>query len=417
MRHVAFTTLCLLPGAALAQAQPLAHVVPMRPQFEYLRPFRTPDKNLQPPLELYDQLRIMQAIVRSPGSAKVEIDKDGREVCDSPAWREARSKAEIAAARMGGYLAVVCQESGSAADRSLGFYGAYWIDSVQDTIAIMSLIPGEPVAQIREAAMQRALPFLRVQLAKNRGGDAGPRAPSAEEFASGKTLGSRVYDRPDAPQYDFDLNPWCALLECKEERDRAQGLWFLRELVLIREDHGPASLALIQTLLPGLLAHRASEVGRQACAYLAAVDPKKRPQPADDADAAAVQAWADAIVNDVFPPIRRISAGLVELYPSSDVDRIVALGRDLLGRDAIGSTASGTVNGIFYRGFKVQRLPEPLDRLGLPKDAVITHVNGVPVSDSGGLLETVELFAQRKQALIVEYVAREERKAIEFRLK
>ncbi|MEZ5966451.1 MAG: hypothetical protein R3F56_21625 [Planctomycetota bacterium] len=417
MRHVAITTLCLLPALMRAQTPRPVHVVPMRPQFEYLRPFRVPDKNLQPPLELYDHLRTMQAIVRAPGSYKIEIDREGREVCTSPAWRDARDKAEVAAARMGGYLAVVCQESGSAADRGLGFYGAYWVDSIQDTIAIMSLIPGEPVASIRADAMQRALAFLRVQLAKNRGGSSDPRAPSPTEYAGNEATGSRVFNNPDAPLYDFDVNPWCALLECKEARDQAQGLWFLSELVKIRKDQGPPTLALVQTLLPATLTHSEAEVRKQARAYLAAVDPETRPVPADDAPAEQVRAWLEAIVYDVFPPIRRISSGLVELYPSADLDRVAATGKDLLSRDAIGSTASGTVNGLYYRGFKLQRLPDPLDRLGLPTDAVVTHVNGVPVTDSKGLLQTIELFVARRQTLIVEYVAKEQQKALEFRLK
>jgi len=417
MRQPTVVLIGLLAVPVSAQGRERVPVVPMRPQFEYLRPFRAPNKNLQPPLELYDQLRIMQGIVRAPGSYAVETDTDGREVCTSPAWREARAQAEVKAARMGGYLAVVCQESGSAADRSLGFYGAYWIDSIQDTIAILSLIPGEPVAQVREEAMQRALPFLRVQLAKNRGGDAGPRAPSPADFAANAAVGSRVYDRPDAALYDFDVRPWCALVECESARDRAQGLWFLRELVAIRKDLGPQTLDLVKTLLPEQLTAAESEVRAQARAYLAAIDPEQRPLPADDAPRDATIAWMEAVLHDVFPPIRRISAGLVELYPSRDLDQIVAAGKDLLGRDALGSTASGTAGGVYYRGFQLQRVPAPLDQLGLPKDAVITRINGVGVNDSKSVLETIEQFAARRQALIVEFVADERQKAIEFRLK
>lgn len=403
------------PPAFAQEPKPL--VVPMRPGFEYLRPFRAPDKNLQPPLELYDQLRVMQAIVQTPGQYKVEIDKDGREVCDSPAWRDARTKAEIKSARMGGYLAVVCQESGSAADRELGFYGAYWVDSIQDTIAIMSLIPGEPVAKIREAAMQRALAFLRVQLAKSRGGASEPHDASPVEHAANQALGARVYNNPTAPLYDFDLAPWCALVESGDARDQAQALWFLRELVTIRKDIGPPSLDWIRTLLPAALSHREANVATMARAYLAAVDPKSRPAPSESAGPEAVTAWFDAIVYDVFPPIRRVSSGLVELYASKDLEQIATAGRDLLARDAIGSTASGTANGVYYRGFKVQRIPAPLDLLGLPKDAVITHVNGVPVVDSKSLLEAVEPLAERRQAVMVEFVLGEQQKAVEFRFK
>jgi hypothetical protein len=414
MRSVLLSGLSLFVGA-LAGQKP-APVVPMRPQFEYLRPFRSPDKNLQPPLELYEQLRVMQGIARAPGQ-RVTIDQEGREVCDSAAWKEARAKAEVKAARMGGYLAIVCQESGAPADRSLGFYGSYWIDSIQDTIAIMSLIPGEPVASIREEAMQRALPFLKVHLAKTRGGEGEVRAASPVDHAAGQARGGRVFDDPNAAVYDFDINPWCALLECEEPRDQAQGLWFLREVIAIRPAFGPASLELVQSLLPPLVVHDHSEVRRHARAYLAAIDPKQRPAPAEDAPVSDVQAWLASILYEVFPPIRRVSAGLVELYPSADLDEIVATGKDLLARDAIGSTASGTAGGVFYRGFKVQRLPAPLDRLGVPKDAVITRINGLPVTESKEVLAAIERFGADKQAMMVEFVAKEQVRAIEFRLK
>lgn len=408
--------LCVFALAGAVAGQQPAPVVPMRPQFEYLRPFRAPDKNLQPPLELYDELRTMHTIVRAPGQALAH-DKEGREVCDNPAWQQARERAEIKAARMGGYLAIVCQESGAAGDRALGHYGSYWIDSVQDTIAIMSLIPGEPVAAVREEAMQRALPFLRVQLAKSRGGEGGGRAPSPADFAGNRALGSRVYDDPNAPVFDFDVNPWCALLECTEARDKVQGLWFLRELVLIRKSYGPQTLDLVQTLLPDLLVHEHADVRRHARAYLASVDPKERTAPADEAPAAEVTKWLEAVLYEVFPPIRHVSSGLVELYASADLDSIAATGRDLLARDAIGSTASGTVGGVYYRGFRVQRIPKPLDLLGIPKDAVITRINGVPVTDSKSVLDTIELYAGRKQALVVEFVAKDQQRAVEFRLK
>ncbi len=418
MRLSAALVLLLVPALAIAQdpAPKPKPTVPMRPQFEYLRPIRSPNKNLQPPLELYDELRQMRAIASGSG-ARVSVDQDGREVCDSAEWQQARARAQIKATRMGGYLAVVGQDSGDAADRALAYYGAYWIETIQDTISIMALIAGEPVPQIREEAMQRALAFLRVQIGKNRGGGSGPRGASPVEFGEGRAIGQRVYDDPDAPAYDLDINPWCALVACEQARDQAQGLWFLRELVLLRKQYGAESIALIQGLLPALVVHKEPEVRKQAHAYLAAIDPRKRPVPAEGMPNEAVLAWLDAVIYDLFPPIRRVSAGLYDLYPSADLAQIVATGKDLLARDAIGSTASGTVGGVFYRGFKVLRQPTPLDLLGLPKDAVITSINGAPVTDSKSLLATLTTILGNKRSLMVEFVANERQKAIEYRLK
>jgi hypothetical protein len=403
----------LVPAVVAQDPKP---IIPMRPQLEYTRPLRTPDKNLQPPLELYDELRVMRAIARDP-AAKVTFDSDGRQVCDSESWRQARAKAEIKATRMGGYLAVVGQESGEAADRALAYYGAFWLDSIQDTLSIMALIPGEPVPAIRDDAIQRALPFLRAHLGKTQGGEGGARAPSPVDYAQGRVTGDRVYQDPNAPAYDFDINPWCALLECEQARDKAQGLWFLRELVTIRKQYGLETLTLVKSLLPGLVVHADQEVRKQARAYLAAVDPHNRPAPPDDAPDSAALAWLESILYELFPPIRKISPGLFELYPSTDLDQIVAAGKDLLSRDAIGSTTTGTVNGVFYRGFKVQRLPKPLDLLQIPLEAVITAINGVPVADSKGLLDTITATLRTKRALVVEFVARDQQRAIEYRLR
>lgn len=413
MRLPAVLALSLVPAAAQALTPPPGKI-PMRPKMEYLRPFRNPDKNLQPPMELYEELRTMLAIARDP-SVKKSYDEEGREVCDHSAWREAMSRAQIKSARMGGYLAVVCQESGDAGDRALALYGAYWLDSLQDTISILALIPGEPVPHLREEAMLRALPFLRVQLAKNRGGEGGARKASPVDHAHGNVIGGYVYEHPDAPLYDFDVAPWCALLETPQARDRAQGLWFLAEVAAIRREYGLAALGLVQHLLPALAIEREAEVRRHARRLLATLDPRERPEPVADAPDDEVRAWVEAVLYEIFPPIRQVSSGLIELYPSKDLDRIIATGKDVLERDAIGQTASGKVNGMFYRGFKVQRIPEPLDLLRLPKDAVITHVNGQPVTDSATLLRAIEATAG-KGSLMVEYVASGQQYAIEYKL-
>lgn len=410
--------LCLPALAAQARLTPTdtTSVVPMRPGFEYLRPFRTPDKNLQPPLELYDDLRKLDAIVRNPGGARVHTDDQGREVCDHPAWKEANIRAQIKGTRMGGYLAVVAQDSGSVGDRRLAHYGSYFVDSVQDTISIMSLIPGEPTALVREEAMPRALAFLRVHLIKNRGGERVVREATATDHAEGRAIGNKVYENPDEPVYDFDVRPWCALVEAGDVRAQAQALWFLAELIGFRTEIGPVTLVLMQPFLGKLLVHENAELRKHARAYLAAVDPQHRAQPKADASAADVERWFALVVYTVFPPIRRVSSGLVELHASGDLDRIAETGAELLGRDALGSVASGTVNGIYYRGYRLQRIPAPLDQLGIPVDAVVTHVNGLPVTDSKSLLDAIKLILAANKPVMVEFIADRQTKAIEYRV-
>ncbi len=412
MRLPASTCLLL---SAFTVGQTKTSVIPMREGFAYLRPFRTPAKNLQPPLELYDELRQCLAIASNPGAYKVSHDEQGREVCDSPAWKDAHRRAEIKAARMGGYLAVVCQESGSAEDRRLGFYGAYFIDSMQDAIAITSLIPSEPVARIREEAMVRAVQFLKVQMAKKRGGQAGPRPATPVDYSEGRAVGGRVFEDPDAPVYDLDVTPWCALVESGDPREKAQGLWFLREVGTANKQVGALALNFMQTFVRDLVVHEHAEVRKQVWGLLAAADPQGREAPGADAAADAVKSWSEAVLYDLFPPIRLVSAGLVELFPSADLDQIVATGKELLARDGIGATATGTAGGIFYRGFRVNRQPKPLDLLRLPANAVITRINGVPVADSKELLDTIENFVKRKQALVVEFIHQDQTKAIEYR--
>jgi hypothetical protein len=48
---------------------------------------------------------------------------------------------------------------------------------------------------------------------------------------------------------------------------------------------------------------------------------------------------------------------------------------------------------------------------------VITRINGLPVTESKEVLAAIERFGADKQAMMVEFVAKEQVRAIEFRLK
>jgi hypothetical protein len=218
--------------------------------------------------------------------------------------------------------------------------------------------------------------------------------------------------------YRIDAGPYLTMLELDDYRDLAQALWFLRQLIDIVPESARSILFFAKEHLPRLLTHERDVVRHEARLFVQIVDPEKRTMPAEDAPAPDQLAWFDAVIYDVFPPIRPISEGLTELYPSEDLERIIAVGRDVLSRSAIGERHQGRLpGGTHYRGFKVMRLPEPLDRLGIPLDATITAINGSPVTDGKSVLAAVERYVEAKQDLMVEYVDQGEPKVMEYRLR
>ena len=127
--------------------------------------------------------------------------------------------------------------------------------------------------------------------------------------------------------------------------------------------------------------------------------------------------WLDDVLYDVFPPIRIISPGLVDLYASEDLDQVIEKGRDVLSREAIGEPDSGKLpNGLFYRGFRIATLPRPLNKLGLPVGAVVTTIQGQPVATGAQILTALETWFANSRSVMVEYVEGGRTKAIEYRL-
>ena len=156
----------------------------------------------------------------------------------------------------------------------------------------------------------------------------------------------------------------------------------------------------------------------EAFELIAAADPKSRPALPTDSDPSDVETWLSAVLYELYPPIRVISNGLIDLYPSADLDEVVEVGTELLKRDGIGSVRNGqTNNGAYYRGFHIGRTPEPLDKLGLPIGAIITSINGQPVSESAQLLEVIKTELEVRLQFLVEYVHDGEMLAIEYRVR
>ncbi|MEM7202992.1 MAG: hypothetical protein AAF628_22220 [Planctomycetota bacterium] len=388
----------------LATALPLAAQAPDQATTDPLyglRPFRNPQENVATPQPLFRNLQLMVNRIEAIGADQMRFDEDGREVCDDPTWQRTREKVLGQLFNMATVFGLVMRDSRHPNDRRLAAYGAFLVDRVDHVFDLMKFFPGEPVRETREAALRRSIAFLRVHWPKNVEPDDGAVTDQAAEQA----------------QYQVQIEPFAALMAEPDPRDQAQGLWFLKELCGIRDNVYPALLALARPRLGELLTSADPLVRQEARGFLQAADPEHREPPkADDNDA--LLAWSEAVLYDVFPPIRRVNEGRTDLFPSADLDQLVKVGRDALQGDAIGSTEQGRLQpGLYYRGFRVTRLPEPLDRLGIPVDAVITAVNGTPVTSGPDLLKAIETWLEHRHVLMVEFLVNRQSRAIEFRIK
>lgn len=391
-------------------------------QQDLLTPFRNPQSDVPIPdrqVEVFRQLRLMMNLAENVGP--VSTDSQGREICDNPRWKEAYETL-LEHYVDPGFLSYVLRNSGSADNRRVALYGSYFVTNPEYVIDLIEHIPGEPVQRFREASYPRAINYLRVHLPRKFG-------DLTEEEVAGLNrppVGSPVANsmgitrelQPEDRLHALDLRPFVQLLEQDAPSDRAQGLWFIKECFWI--DKGLATIWM-ERMAPRLRLFLMSDddaVRKECIGVIEAADPKRRPAPAVDADAADIEAWLDDVMYELYPPIRVISSGLIELYPSEDLDKVVEVGSALLGRDGIGSLRSGkTGDGMFYRGFAVLRAPDPLDRLGMPVGAVITAVNGQPVGEGTQLLEVIRSQLEHKLQFLVEYVHDGRVKAIEYRLR
>ncbi|MEC7727001.1 MAG: hypothetical protein VYD05_15870, partial [Planctomycetota bacterium] len=120
-----------------------------------------------------------------------------------------------------------------------------------------------------------------------------------------------------------------------------------------------------------------------------------------------------------FPPIRNLNDAIIQLYPSGERDAIVDAAIAALENDSIGDPFRGQGDdGKWYAGYRIARVPEPLAPLAIPAGAVITSVNGVTVDSGAALLAVVKKLAGRPRPtrLLVEYVRKSARYAIEYRI-
>jgi hypothetical protein len=378
------------------------------PSKDWRMPFRSPETNLEPPLAMYEPLRVMRQLARS-GKVPMRLDDEGIEVSDDPEWRRACQRL-LETRQDAGYLSLVIRESASVEDRAVAFYGAFYQPDPAQVMALIAHIPGEPVRELREEAYRRALDFLRVHLPKVNAGDAASTTP-AQVGPAGVTP-----PKPGEHTYQLDLEPFVALLRVDDPTDRAQGMWFLGEVVRIRPDLADDVLAAVKAWLPELLVAADAGVRAGARSLLALLDPKHRAAPPADATAEAVAAWHAAVMYDVFPPIRPVAPGLTELWPSEDLERVVEVGQRVLLEGSLGDPWSGRLrDGGPYRGLRIAKVPEPLEKLGLEVDQVVTAINGSPVATCAEVLALLKSQVGHRTSFLVEFVAGGRAQAREFR--
>lgn len=359
--------------------------------------FRRPSKTVETPTDAMADLQVMLQLAREHGT---RIDDRGREVCDHPVWQTRRQSLEQKMFNLATFFGQILLDSNNPNDRRLAAYGTFYLDDPHHVFQLITFFAQEPDRSIRETAFKRSIDYLRVYL---------PRDARVDDEASATA---------PRPLYTLAAYPYLDLLKLEDPRDQAQGLWFLGQVMEIRPDSGTAILRESRARVRELLVSDKDLVRRHARAFVRYSDPKQRTVPEDDATDEALLAWIDEITDELFPPIQRVSGGLIDLYPSDELDRAARVGREALTTKEIGETASGKLSsGLFYRGYRINRLPEPLDKLGIPIGAVITSINSQPVSNAKKILEIAERSLEAGHRILVEFVFGGQSMVMEYRLR
>jgi hypothetical protein len=299
-------------------------------------------------------------------------------------WRRLRNELKGKIARKGGLLGTIVWDSAVVEDRATALYGIYHLDEPRTTIELIPLIAGEPVHELRARHYPLAVEFL------------------AEHWRKGSP-------------HTLNAAPFFGLLRTGDVRDEAQALWFLTRLLELRPEYAVEFLEAARDPLRKLLVAKHDDVRSHARTFLSAIAPNV-PPPARDDDAGRLE-WLDKILYQLLPPLRARGTGVIELHPSADRDQVVAVGREALRGESIFTKAQGrTRDGAHYRGLRVARLPEPLDKLGVPLEAVLVALNGVPIADGPALLQHLETLIKTQRALLLEYVHDGTTRALEFRV-
>ena len=408
-------------GAATSPARAQQAVDCGYPERDVLSPFRAPSDITAPPDELFRNLRIM----RNLATQKPELasfDRKGRQIVDDPTWRQAYDRVQEIGLDAG-MLAQMMRLHRNGDQRGVAFFGGFYCDNIGYVMELISHIPGEPIRGIREQAFPKAVAFLRAHLGRTFGQLSDeerevvlanmpePGSPAA------KARGIQRAPLDGDHLHALRMQPFFQLLDVEEPIDRAQGLWFLKEVFTIRADLASAWLEPALPRVKQLLLDEDAQVKKGAVELLQQVGPDDLPAPPDDDDA--LLAWADRAGKHLFPPIRNLNDAIVQLYPSPERDAIAAAAVRALEDQSIGDPFRGQDDaGKWYSGYRVARVPDSLAPLAIPAEAVITTVNGATIGSAAGLLTLTRKLMKRPRPtrVFVEYVRKGKRHAVEYRV-
>ena len=336
--------------------------------YDELTPFRNPTGLKVPGAPqvklppIVEEFVIMFNLAVSARSEDLVVDESGRQIYADPRWAASLEKVLELSIRMEGWVGKLFMESDNVLWRRVCAYGMFYFNNPQDVINMIAFLPGEPRRDIREDSFWRVVEYLAIHLPQNR-----PQNPLTPN--NGVVV----------PLYQFNPMPFMQLLDKPEELDQAQALWFLAEVLSFRPDLGKSYLSEIVDRVPALLTSSSAMVRSRALDFLAAIDrtPGRAPEPsATDEERLA---WLGQLEYELYPPIRHISSGLVEIYPSADRERLVTVGRQWLDdKDFLPKATEVTKSGMTRYGVRVNHLPDPLDKLGIPMGALIMGINRAP---------------------------------------
>ena len=422
MNVASHTLLCA--ALSVAAAAPAAAQEPTQcgyPERDILSPFRSPKDVAAPPDELFRNLRVMQNVARRSPEL-TSIDGKGRQVVDNDAWRQAYDRAQ-AIGIDAGMLAKMMRLHRNVDQRGVAFFAGFYCDNIGYVMELISHIPGEPARSIREQAFPKAVSFLRAHLGRRFGeltdeeravvvaNMPKPGSPAA------KARGIQRAPRDDDHLHGLRLTPFFQLLDVEDPIDRAQALWFLKEVFRIRMDLASAWLEPALPRVKELLLSDSPDVRAEATTMFQLIGPADLPPPPEAAPA--LRAWADRASKHLFPPIRNLNDTIVQLFPSAERDALVEAAVAALENDSIGDPFRGRGDdGAWYTGYRIARVPDAPTPLAIPAEAVITSINGVTVDSGAAVLTIAKKFAQRARPtrVLVEYVRKGKRHAVEYRI-
>ena len=117
-------------------------------------------------------------------------------------------------------------------------------------------------------------------------------------------------------------------LEGKETGVR-EALWFLARAAEFRPEFGAQALDMARDRLPKLIAMEDEAVRLAVADFLGAVDPDPERIPPENLAGQELTDWLEQVLYALFPPIRRISEGLFELWPGEDRDLLAEVVSDI----------------------------------------------------------------------------------------